>query len=309
MTASLPPAQTSPAKPVGVVGLGAMGAGIAENLLRAGFELHVLGGRAAAQVERLMGLGPVVVHPRLADLLDRADHVLSCLPAGADVADVAAELPDDAHRVRVFIDCSTIGVHAATEVWKLVRAAGWQYVDAPLTGGPGRASTGDLLCYFSSDGQPRPGAMEIVHAFCARAVQLGEPGSGQAIKLANNSILLGLIVLNGYALSLAESAGVSVDEFVEIVSGGAADNWQLQHYLPEALAQNAPAGFALRLAHKDLALVIDAVRNQGLDPGVLEAVGALYQRASAREKKQDLRADFSSVIRELRHSPGPTPED
>lgn len=299
MIAAPPPAPAPRAGAVGVIGLGAMGAGVAEVLLRAGYELHALEGRAAAQIRRLGEIGPVVAHPRLADLLDRVDHVLTCLPAGPDVVAVARQLPVDPSRSRALIDCSTIGVSAAAEVWELARTAGWQYVDAPLTGGPARAATGELLCYLSSDGEPRPGVMDIADAFSVRVVRLGEPGSGQTIKLANNSIVLGLVALNGYALSLAESAGVGVDEFVEIVRGGAADNWQLQNYLPAALAPGARPGFALQLAHKDLGLVIDAARGRDLDLGVLEAVDAVYRRASAREREEGRRLDFSAVIGEL----------
>lgn len=299
MSVAPPPAPAPRASAIGVIGLGAMGAGIAEVLLRAGFELHVLQGRAAAQVQRLSGIGPVVAHGRLADLFARAGHVLSCLPAGQDVIAVADELPDDPSRSRALIDCSTIGLSAAAEVWERARAAGWQYVDAPLTGGPKRAATGELLCYLSSDGTPRPWVMEVVRAFSSRVVELGEPGSGQAIKLANNSIVLGLVALNGYALSLAEAAGVGVEEFVGIVRGGAADNWQLQSYLPTALVAGSPPGFALQLAHKDLGLVIDAARSQGLDLGVLDAVDDVYRRASARERDEGRRLDFSAVIREL----------
>lgn len=298
-----------PSRAIGVIGLGAMGSGIAESLLRAGYELHVLEGHAATQVQRLGELGSVIAHPRQTELFEHAEHVLTCLPAGADVLAFVAELPVDARGERALIDCSTVGVGAAAEIWARAAGAGWQYVDAPLTGGPQRAADGELLCYFSTDGEPRPGVGEIMRAFCARVVELGEPGSGQAIKLANNSIVLGLVVFNGYALSLAKSAGLDVDEFVEIVRGGAADNWQLQNYLPAALTEGTTAGFALRLAHKDLALVIDAARHQGLDLGVLEAVDVLYKQASAREQEQGRRADFSSVLRELGQTSVPIPED
>lgn len=290
---------------IGVIGLGAMGAGIAESLLRAGFEVHVLSGRATAQIERLSTLGSVVAHDRLIDLLDHGGHVLTCLPEGSDVLATAEELPVDDGRGRALIDCSTIGVGSAAAVWKVARAAGWQYIDAPLTGGPKRAASGELICYFSSDGAPRAGVLEAVEAFCAKIVQLGEPGSGQSIKLANNSVLLGLVALNGYALSLADSAGVGAEEFVEIVRDGAADNWQLQNYLPGALTPGAEVGFALQLAHKDLALVIDAAKSQGLDLGVLDALDALYQKATSQEQTEGQRADFSAVIRELRSPPAP----
>lgn len=288
-----------PVRAIGVIGLGAMGLGMASRLMEAGYELHVMGDRAAANVDQLRTLGMVHTHRSLQELTASACHVLTCLPTGEDVLSVVNVLPADGAGIRALIDCSTVGMSAAEDIHQKLKEIGWQYIDAPVTGGPKRAASGELIAYVGADGDPRDGAMEAIRSFCARVVELGSPGTGQLLKLANNSILLGLVALNGYALSFAETAGLNASEFAEIVQGGAADNWQLQNYLPTALASGATAGFALQLAHKDLKLVLDGAHSIGLDLGVLEAVQALYERASAHERKLGQKSDFSAVIREL----------
>ncbi|TJY66215.1 hypothetical protein E4J89_17205 [Arthrobacter sp. CAU 1506] len=287
------------ARAVGALGIGAMGSGMAARLLAAGFELHVLDGRATSTINRLSTSGTIRRHHSIQELAGFAPHVLTCLPTGEDVLAVAKSLPIDGEGRRAFIDCSTVGVSAVGDIRSAVESAGWQYVDAPVTGGPQRAAKGELLSYFAVDGRPRDGVREILSTFCTRMVELDSPGMGQLLKLANNAILLGLVTLNGYALTFAQSMGISPQEFAEITRDGAGDNWQLQNYLPTALEPGSKPGFALNLAHKDLRLVLDAAGRLGLDTTVLTSIEKLYDRASLTERGAGQRADFSAVIQEL----------
>jgi 2-hydroxy-3-oxopropionate reductase len=246
---------------VAFVGLGIMGAPMARNLRKAGYDV-VACNRSPAKVRRFVqdgGRGAESV----GDAVAAADVVVTMLPDSPDVEAVLAEILPAARPGTTVVDMSTIRPDVTRRLAELAAATGLAYVDAPVSGGEQGAIDGTLSIMVGGDAEVVAGIRPVLDAMGKTVVHVGPVGSGQTVKAANQLVVAGVIELVSEALTFLDAYGVDLESAVRVLSGGLAGNAVLERKAPSMLARNFTPGFRVDLHHKDLGIFADAAREAG----------------------------------------------
>lgn len=290
---------------VGFIGLGAMGRPMAERLLERGFALTVCPHRNRAPVEALAARGAAVA-PDPAGVAAVADVVITMVPDAPQLEEAALGprgLAAGAHPGLTLIDTSTVPPGATRRIGARLAEAGVAMLDAPVSGGPGRAAKGELSIMVGGDPETLARVRPVLEALGSRIVHLGPLGMGEVAKLANNVLLAGILVANSEALAFGVKAGIPAETLREVLLAGTATNWILEHWLPQNVLKGSyePAGFALRLMRKDLSAALATARELGVP--LLQ--GALDEQLFTLSEGQGRGSwDFSAIARLYEESAG-----
>ncbi|MAE63262.1 MAG: 3-hydroxyisobutyrate dehydrogenase [Phycisphaeraceae bacterium] len=288
---------------IAMVGLGAMGAPMARNLLAAGHALKVYDVVDTA-MDGLLAAGARAATPH--DVARDVDAVITMLRTGAVVEEVLTgdtSLFASARRGTLFIDSSTIDVASARRLSARAHAAGMSMVDAPVSGGVPGAEAGTLTFMVGGDPPAVDSARPILEAMGRSIVHVGPPGNGQAAKICNNMILGISMIAVAEAFRLAGRLGVDAQTLQQIVTRSSGDCWVVHHNHP--LPDLAPGsasddgyrpGFSSALMLKDLQLGQQAARECGACTPLGARAAALYERF-VNEGSADL--DFGAIIRQI----------
>lgn len=287
----------SPRPVVGLIGLGIMGAPMARNLLRAGFPL-VVWNRTPARADALVADGAQRAgSPR--ELAERAAIVITMLSDSPDVA--AVYRGEDgvlagAVAGKVLVDMSTIAPRVTRELAAEAAACGAAMLDAPVSGGDVGAIEGTLSIMIGGDAEALERARPALAALGTRITHVGASGAGQVVK-ACNQIVVGLTLeALGEALVLGSKAGVQPRAILDALGGGLAASRVLEVRGPKLLARDFEPGFKLDLHAKDLAIVLDAAREHGVQLPGAALVAELFEAERGRGRGE---ADNSTVVRAL----------
>lgn len=282
---------------LGFCGPGLMGAPMIRHLLRAGHAVSVWN-RTAAKAEALVADGArVAATPR--ELARRAEVVLLCVADGAAVEqtvfgdDGLLATPDDARRVRLIVDHSSIPPGLTRELAERAAALGVGWVDAPVSGGVGGAQAGTLAVMAGGAAQDVATVEPVLAAYAARVTHMGGPGAGQTTKLCNQAIVTATVAAIAEAVSLARRSGIDAARLPDALAGGWADSTLLRTFVPRMTQDGlAPIG-ALKTFQKDVDTVADAARETGTPMPVAGTVQQLLRLAEAMGLAQ---ADFSGFV-------------
>ncbi len=283
-----------------VLGLGRMGSAMARALARGGTEL-VLYNRSADRAQRLAGeLGARVVS-RPADAAAGADVAITMLADGAAVAedwDGSAGLVAGAHESTVLIDMSTVAPETLHPFAERVRAAGGELLDAPVSGSVQLAETGQLTIMAGGEASGVERARPVLEQMAKTIVHLGPLGSGSAMKLAVNTVIFALNNGLSEGVVLAERYGVDRALAYDVLAQSAVGA-PFVAYKRESFVHpdEAPVGFSLDLARKDLALITDFAERLGVPTRQAVANATAIAEAAARLGAE---RDFSAVAVHLR---------
>ena len=254
---------------IAFIGLGNMGGGMAANLVKAGHEVHAFD-LAVEALDKAKGNG-CQTYGTVREAVQGVDAVVSMLPNGAIVksvytADVIGQAPAGA----LFLDCSTIDVATAREMSEAAAEAGYEMVDAPVSGGIAAANAGTLTFMVGGSAGAFKRAEAVLQPMAKAVIHAGEAGSGQVAKMCNNMLLAIHMIGTCEALALAEKAGLSMQKFYEISSKSTGYNWSLNDYTPApGVGAASPAdndyqgGFASALMLMDLRLAMAAAAASG----------------------------------------------
>jgi 3-hydroxyisobutyrate dehydrogenase len=290
---------------IGFIGLGNMGAPMAANLVKAGhavtgYDINVnavqalaaAGGQAAASA---------------AEAVRGADVVITMLPAGEHVREVwlhqGGLIEAVKGRTPLLIDCSTIDVESARVVTEAARAAGFEMLDAPVSGGVGGATAATLTFMVGGSEAAFARGLPILQAMGKNIVLAGGPGAGQAAKICNNMMLAINMVGVAEGFLLAQKLGLEWDKLFQIASTASAQSWAMTSYCPApgpvpAAPSNrdyAP-GFMAALMLKDVKLSQAAADATGSPTPLAAHAMSFYQ---AVVDGGDGGKDFSVVFRWL----------
>ena len=292
---------------IAFIGLGNMGAPMACNLLKAG---HVVRGHdvVPANLERFAAAGGVA-SGSVAEAASGAEAVVTMLPAGRHVRDVylgAGGLVAACCHGTLLVDCSTIDVATARAVEAEARAAGHDFVDAPVSGGTGGAEAGTLTFMCGGSPEAFARAQPSLAQMGRTVVHAGGPGNGQAAKICNNMILGISMIAVGEAFNLARGLGLDAQKLYDIASKSSGQCWSLTSYCPvpgpvpasPANRDYAP-GFTGDMMLKDLRLAQEAAHGAGVATPLGAAAQALYALYARGGQGSD---DFSGIIRMLEGS-------
>jgi len=261
----------------GLIGLGAMGQGMARNLAKAGY-LAAIYNRSADKAEALAEELHVTASPTPQALADRVDVVLLCVSADADVLEVVNALAEAVKPGTVVIDMSTVSGNTARQAAAILRDKHADFLDAPVSGGVEGANKGTLAMMVGGDADALERVRPVLDAMTARIEHMGSHGTGQACKAVNQIMAAGINQAVCEALAFAEAQGLDLNKVIDVVSGGAAGNWFLQHRGKTMTQAIFKPGFKLALHHKDLLICRQMAQQAAVAGPLTETTLADYQR-------------------------------
>jgi 3-hydroxyisobutyrate dehydrogenase len=277
----------------GFIGLGAMGAGMARNLHRAGF-LHAVWNRTPQRAEALAGELGVIAAATPAALAAECDVIVICVSADADVRAVVEALAPAVRQGTLVIDCSTVS--SATARWCAEQLAprGARFIDCPVSGGVEGARQGTLAMMAGGSEADFQAARPVLEAMGKTITRFGEVGAGQAAKATNQIMCAGIIRAVAEAMSFARAEGLPLPALVETLGKGAGSSWYFVHRAPYMIEGSYPAGFRVKLHHKDLAICRDMAAAHGASLPVVEGLLRDYEELMAQGHGDE---DISAVHR------------
>jgi 3-hydroxyisobutyrate dehydrogenase len=282
------------------IGLGHMGGGMAPNLARAGHEVRAFD-LVPEAMEKATQAGCSAASSAAESVKD-ADVVITMLPAAQHVRAVYEnDVAPNARPGALLIDCSTIDVSSAREVGAGLQELGFEFVDAPVSGGIAAAASGNLTFMVGGSDEAFERARPFIEPMAKAVIHAGHLGAGQAAKICNNMILGATMAATCEAFVLAEKLGLDLRTFFDISSKASGQSWSMTSYAPvPGVGPDTPAdhdyegGFAAALMLKDLKLAADAAKSVGAYAPMGAEAEELYQRfvdAGGGSK------DFSGIIR------------
>lgn len=242
-------------EPVGFVGLGLMGHGMARNIVDKGYPLRVIAHRKRAAVDDLVAHGATEV-ATLAEMARTCRVVFLCLTGSPEVAATVAALKPHLAAGAVVVDCSTSDPTVTLRLAADLAAAGCDLVDAPLSRTPKEAWAGTLDCMVGASDASFARVQPIIATWAAKIVHIGAVGDGHKMKLLNNFLSLGYAALYAEALALSRKVGIPVADFDKVIRGGRMDCGFYQTFMGYALEGNREAHrFTIGNAYKDMRYV------------------------------------------------------
>ena len=285
---------------IAFIGLGHMGGGMAPNLAKAGHEVRAFD-LVPKAVEEAVGKGCTAASSA-AEACKGADVVITMLPAAKHVREVyEVEISPNANPGTLLIDCSTIDVQSAREVGEALRRQGFNFVDAPVSGGIAAAAGGSLTFMVGGSDDDFEKARPILDPMAKAVIHAGELGAGQAAKICNNMILGATMVATCEAFAMAQKLGLDPQVFFDISSKASGQSWSMTSYCPvPGVGPDTPAdhdyegGFAAALMLKDLKLAAEAAQQVGAYTPMGAEAEELYERFVDRGGGNK---DFSGIIK------------
>lgn len=259
----------------GMIGLGAMGQGMARNLAKAGY-LTAVYNRTNSRAETLSKELQVHVCQTPQALAQQVDLILVCVSADQDLLDVIEAIAETIKPNSVVVDTSTVASDTAKRAAAMLRAKQADFLDAPVSGGVEGASKGTLAMMAGGDAKVLERVRPVLAAMTARIEHMGDTGSGQACKAVNQIMCAGINQAVTEALAFAEAQGLALEKVIDVVSGGAAGNWFLQHRGKTMTQGIFRPGFKLGLHHKDLLICRQMAEQVNVDCPLTESTLSDY---------------------------------
>jgi 2-hydroxy-3-oxopropionate reductase len=281
-------------KKIGFIGLGVMGKPMAKNLLKAGYSLIVYDIRPEP-VKELVAAG-AQQGSSSRDVAEKSEVIITMLPNSPEVKEVVLGkdgVLEGARPGTILIDMSSIAPLVSKEVSAKVQEKGVKMLDAPVSGGEPKAVDGTLSIMVGGPAEVFEQVEEILKVMGSSAVLVGDIGSGNTTKLANQIIVALNIAAMSEAMVLATKAGVQPSKVYQAIRGGLAGSTVLDAKVPLALKRNFKPGFRIELHIKDLANALDTAHELGVPVPLASQVMEIMQALRVDGKAKD---DHGGII-------------
>ena len=235
----------------GIIGLGAMGTGMARNLARSGY-LSRLWNRTSAKADTLAEELDITASASIQQLASSVDIIIVCVSADNDLLDVINAIQQSIRPGNIVIDTSTVSSETAKKAADLLAVRQAHLLDAPVSGGVEGAKNGTLAMMVGGDQAILEKVKPVLDSICSRIIYMGPTGSGQGTKAVNQIMAAGINQAVTEALAFAQAENLPLAKVIDVVSGGAAANWFLEHRGLSMTQHQYQPGFKLALHHKDL---------------------------------------------------------
>ncbi len=284
---------------VAFIGLGVMGFPMAGHLVAKGHHDVTVYNRSSdkAQAWAKKFGGRTAPTPRAA--AEGQDFVMACVGNDADLRAVTIGADGAFAGMKagaIFVDHTTASAAVARELDAEATKRGFQFVDAPVSGGQAGAENGVLtvMCGGSEDAYKR--AEPVIAAYARMCKRLGAAGSGQLTKMVNQICIAGLVEGLSEGIHFAKKAGLDINAVIETISKGAAQSWQMENRHKTMNEGKYDHGFAVEWMRKDLSICLAEARSNGASLPVTALVDAFYAEV---EKMGGRRWDTSSLLARL----------
>jgi 3-hydroxyisobutyrate dehydrogenase len=279
---------------VALLGTGTMGAAMARRMRAHGLAVRAWN-RSRTKAEPLAADGVQVVDaPRMA--AEGADVLITMLTDGTAVE--AAMLGPEGGLAGATPGCtwlqtSTVGVAACRRLAELATRSHLGFVDAPVSGSKEQAERGELMVLAAGAPELETRVKPVLEAIARRTVWLGEVGAGTRAKLAMNAWVTGLVAVLAETITLSDGLDLDPHLFLDLLKGGPSDSPYAQLKGKAMIEGQLAPSFSLRLAHKDLRLILEAGHDAGASLPVLTAIEQKFDRAERQGRGDE---DLASVI-------------
>ena len=269
-------------QPIGLIGLGAMGRGMAASLRRAGYLVHVCDVRPeAAQAFTAEG-GVACTHP--ADVAARCDVVISVVVSAAQTEAVlfgeqgAAAAMKPGH---LFVMCSTVDPNVSIAFEQRLAERGVLYLDAPISGGAARAASGQMTMMTAGRPEAYAKAGGALDAMAAQVYKLGDKaGNGSKVKIINQLLAGVHIAAAAEAVALGLREGVDAAALYDVITHSAGNSWMFENRMAHVLAADYTPLSAVDIFVKDLGLVLDTARASKFPLPLASTAHQMFMQAS-----------------------------
>lgn len=287
---------STPSPVIAVIGLGAMGMGMANSLKRAGLDVIGVDLSADAVARFTATGGRSAATP--AEAAKLADIVVSIVVNGAQTEAVLfgnGGIAGEMQQGSVFISSATMDPAVARRLAAALEAKGIHYLDAPISGGAARAASGELTIMASGTGAAFAAARPALNAMAAKVYELGDSaGLGAAFKMINQLLAGVHIAAACEAISLAAKQGLDLDKVYEVITASAGNSWMFENRIPHVLAGDYTPLSAVDIFVKDLGIIQDMARSERYPVPLSAAALQMYLAASGAGMGRD---DDSSLAR------------
>ena len=284
---------------VAFLGLGVMGYPMAGHLKNKGGHDVTVYNRTAAKAEKWVAQygGRSAPTPKAA--AQGQDFVMCCVGNDNDLREVTLGEHGAYHGVgkgAVFVDHTTASAEIARELYAEAKKSGFNFVDAPVSGGQAGAENGVLTVMCGGSEDAYAAAEPVIAAYARMCKRLGAAGSGQLTKMVNQICIAGLVQGLSEGIHFAKKSGLDVAAVIDTISKGAAQSWQMENRYKTMNEGKYDFGFAVEWMRKDLSICIAEARRNGANLPVSALVDQFYSEV---EKMGGKRWDTSSLLARL----------
>jgi 3-hydroxyisobutyrate dehydrogenase-like beta-hydroxyacid dehydrogenase len=267
---------------IGFIGLGAMGAGMARNLLKAGYAL-VVNDIDSAKVAALVAAGARAA-PTPADVARQSVRTVTMVETTAQTEDVILGtngIIAGAANGHIVAMMSTIDPHVARRICARLQEAGIAMLDAPVSGGSTRADSGELSVIAGGDAQTFAACGLMFKAMSTNQFHVGEIGQGLACKLVNNMLIQVNTVAIAEAFVMGAKAGLDPKVMYDVIKVSTGASFALDHRVPRMIAGDFKPGGTVDISYKDQELETAFAKSLGVPLFLANVSQQVYQMARA----------------------------
>ena len=255
---------------VAFLGLGVMGYPMAGHLKTKGGHEVTVYNRTETKAAKWVGQYGGKSAKTPAEAAHGQDIVFACVGNDEDLRSVTIGASGAFEGMRegaIFVDHTTASADVARELHAKAKARGFDFVDAPVSGGQAGAENGALTIMCGGDPEPYEKAAPVIAAYARMCKRLGPSGAGQLTKMVNQICIAGLVQGLAEGLHFGQRAGLDIAEVIEVISKGAAGSWQMENRHRTMIEGKYDFGFAVDWMRKDLGICLaEARRNKATLP-------------------------------------------
>ena len=281
---------------VGLIGLGAMGAGMAQSLRKSGFALHVFDVRT--DVARAFAQNGGMASASPADLAAQCDVVISVVVNAAQTEEVLFGESGCAQAMQpgsVFVMCSTVDPNWSIALEARLAKLDVLYLDAPISGGAAKAASGQMTMMTSGSAPAYAKVGTALDAMAAKVYKLGDKaGAGSKVKIINQLLAGVHIAVAAEAMALGLREGVDANALYEVITHSAGNSWMFENRMAHVLAADYTPLSAVDIFVKDLGLVLDMARASKFPLPLSSTAHQMFMQASTAGFAKE---DDSAVIK------------
>ncbi len=281
------------------IGLGVMGYPMAGHIRKKGGHDLTVYNRNGAKAEAWAKEYGGNTAPTPADAAKDADFVFCCVGNDNDLREVTLGAKGAFNTVRkgaVFIDNTTASANIARELYAAAKAKGFDFLDAPVSGGQAGAQNGALTVMVGGDQAPFDRALPVINDYARMVTLIGPSGAGQLTKMVNQAIVAVTVQGVSEGLAFAQKAGLDIPKVMETIGKGAAQSWQMDNRWKTMNEGKFDFGFAVDWMRKDLGIIMDEAKRNGASLPIAQIVDGYYAEV---QKMGGNRWDTSSLIARL----------
>lgn len=280
---------------VGVIGLGSMGLGMAKTL--AGKDFEVIGFDLTKERLRAISEFGATCADNLSDVFSQASFVVFSLPTAKDVEGVVTAnievLKKRAGKRVIVADTSTSEPDVSRQLAALLEEMGHGFIDAPVSGGPNGAATGNLTMMIGGSEADVAMARPVIEAIASKILHVGPSGAGNVAKLINNLLVASHLITTSEGLKLAAAAGVSPEAALRVVNAATGRSAISEIHFPTwIMSDRFDSGFSMGLMRKDVRLAREMADRTGASLPLTEVVGKIWAASVERLSDKD---DFTHM--------------